>query len=1573
MNFNPIDATNKINAAYKSYVKNTFLIKDCDFQKLYNNDLDNFKFAKGPYLDSVDAFKTGKSLKEMVEEKLLASEFNKLFINSNNIYTRPLYLHQENAIKNYLADKNMVVTTGTGSGKTECFLYPILDYLLKQKALNGELSQGVRVLLLYPMNALANDQMKRLRSVLKDYKDITFGSYTGETETTKKDALDKYRSLNNSEPLQNEIISREEMQLNPPHIFITNYAMLEYLLIRPKDNVFFSGTTADKWKFIVLDEAHVYTGAIGMEVSILLRRLYHKLPNNDKIRFILTSATLGDEKQNDKICKFASSLCAETEFKPENIIRAQRREFQQPNNCFTGTLELYQKIAKILKETTSEENISVSLALDSIASKYCDTSQFDKHDYHEYLYSFFCKDKFYYLIRQGLEANCVKLKDLATSMKVDEKLIVEFVNVVSYAWHNGGKLLDARYHHFVSTMEGAYVTFYPKKTLSLTPRKHCVIDGITTTCFKISVCQFCGTIYLQGKFENGLLSQKNQNEYFMVVDKDFVYSPDDEIEEANVKISKTYVLDTSSSNLRQYTKNQKLKPEDILVYHCKPNNTDGDDDDGMLHKCDYCNSVNPHGNIIKGFFLGQDATASVIGDSLYKEIIPVKTILKKATPKSKFNKKTTAAVIIEEKKLLIFSDSRQDAAYFASYFQYTHDLINNRRLLVKSIRDTNEEILSGAKINDTMYQMKSLLSNKGMTSIEANKKAWLVLFSEFKNFTRNNLIGSGWFTWDLPNWDFFEDDELNLEEDESKEKVIVTKEELIAITKMIITYCLNKGAISYPKDIELTAEDRQDNFFSKKQTIINLENLGLEDSLFELKTLIPTYNNTILDYLTKGGIDKNHAQGLISDIFKEILIHEDNQILTKCTLKNTSSYWVNTDKLILKIQDKAPFNLYRCSECGRLTTINFRSKCPTYHCKGTLEKCDFQLMNKDDNYFIKQYGSEQEYEKMKIVEHTAQLSNKTAASYQSEFLSGNINALSCSTTFEMGVDVGELETVYMKNMPPSPANYIQRAGRAGRRLESASYALTFCRLASHDFYYFENPEEMIKGKIAPPIFKIDNIKIVSRHIYAILLSLYWKQFPEIKEIKDFFDPNTYKLIIDYCKNQLTDQDLAYIRKVVPNTIPQIAIYNIISDYCQINLKRVYDCYNRSKQELENYKEDLREESTVRTGLYPRIDYIEKVIKTLTEEQIIVVYSKNNLIPKYGFPIDTVELKTSSYDYKHEAAEGLSLQRDLSRAIVEYAPGAEIIANGNIYTSRYILKPQDSEKTWTVKNKVECETCHNIIDVGLLEKDIVCPKCQNKITTPIQKVLMPNDGFFFDSKNIVKATTKKPRKNKISDFYYVGDKDNTVVPDTNHHNLNGHDISVISSPNDQIFVRNNRPYFVCNSCGYAVSKKKDFKAHNTIYNKACTTNKPTTYYLGHEFLTDVVVLHFDFLLTEKEVRTLMYSLIEGCSRYYEIERNDINGCISFTNYTGDTPKGFNIILFDSIPGGAGNVKRIWDSTTLEFREYLEKCLSIVKNCDCGDNGDGEAVCYHCLCNYTNQKYHEIMKRRYAIDILEELLK
>ena len=126
-------------------------------------------------------------------------------------------------------------------------------------------------------------------------------------------------------------------------------------------------------------------------------------------------------------------------------------------------------------------------------------------------------------------------------------------------------------------------------------------------------------------------------------------------------------------------------------------------------------------------------------------------------------------------------------------------------------------------------------------------------------------------------------------------------------------------------------------------------------------------------------------------------------------------------------------------------------------------------------------------------EHTAQLGSQKAYAYQNDFKNEHINVLSCSTTFEMGVDVGSLETVFMRNMPPSPANYAQRAGRAGRSIKSAAYALTYCPNSSHDLNYFKNPVDMIKGTIIPPAFNVDNEKIVLRHIYAVVLSYFFKK------------------------------------------------------------------------------------------------------------------------------------------------------------------------------------------------------------------------------------------------------------------------------------------------------------------------------------------------------------------------------------------------------------------------------------------------------------------------------------------------
>ena len=168
---------------------------------------------------------------------------------------------------------------------------------------------------------------------LKDYPEITFGSYTGQTEEDYKIALQGYQNLNDGKmPLPNELICRKQMKQSPPHILVTNYAMLEYLMVRPDDDVFFRPQHTQYWKYIVLDEAHVYTGATGIEVSMLLRRLKARL-GKPKIQYILTSATLGSEDDNESVAAFAENLC-DSPFYAEDIIRSKTEQpaFDFENN-----------------------------------------------------------------------------------------------------------------------------------------------------------------------------------------------------------------------------------------------------------------------------------------------------------------------------------------------------------------------------------------------------------------------------------------------------------------------------------------------------------------------------------------------------------------------------------------------------------------------------------------------------------------------------------------------------------------------------------------------------------------------------------------------------------------------------------------------------------------------------------------------------------------------------------------------------------------------------------------------------------------------------------------------------------------------------------------------------------------------------------------------------------------------------------------------------------------------------------------------------------------------------------------
>ncbi|HBY94498.1 MAG TPA: DEAD/DEAH box helicase, partial [Chloroflexi bacterium] len=309
----PIEAAERIRADYARYLRTIYFFRDEELRRQFWEALDAPRFLlRGPILEASPPFKKGRSIGELIDAGILHRDFRRLCSGALPL-DRPLYLHQDRAIEKVVRDqRNVVVATGTGSGKTESFLIPIFDHLLRQREAGLLKKPGVRALLLYPMNALANDQLKRLRHLLAHFPEITFGRYTGETEEERGRAEALFQEQFPRDPLlPNELICREEMRVAPPHLLITNYAMLEYLLLRPRDSEFFDGPTGQFWRFIALDEAHVYDGASGIEIAMLLRRLKDRVVASrpGHLQYIATSATLGRGREDfPDVVGFASEI-----------------------------------------------------------------------------------------------------------------------------------------------------------------------------------------------------------------------------------------------------------------------------------------------------------------------------------------------------------------------------------------------------------------------------------------------------------------------------------------------------------------------------------------------------------------------------------------------------------------------------------------------------------------------------------------------------------------------------------------------------------------------------------------------------------------------------------------------------------------------------------------------------------------------------------------------------------------------------------------------------------------------------------------------------------------------------------------------------------------------------------------------------------------------------------------------------------------------------------------------------------------------------------------------------------------
>lgn len=419
---NPIEKSKYINEKYKDYLRSSFKFGNGKLQKLFEEQLKQENLFKGPYVDLNMPFQRGKSINELMAEGVIYKSFSKL---GEINFERPLYSHQEESIRRIGKGRSAIITTGTGSGKTECFLYPILNDLMGDLE-KGNREVGIRVIFLYPMNALVNDQMDRVRKILTQCPDITYGFFTGDTkESVSKRYREKYGEENDTFIPDNELVSREEIRENPPHLLFTNYSMLEYLLIRPNDYSIFSPQRLKNWKYVVLDEAHSYYGSLGIELSLLMRRLTGLA--GKKPRFILTSATLGEQGKSEKdIVDFARNLTS-AKFDEEDIIFSKRIQLQAAN--------LQYKVEGI-DYLMLKDNIKSLDIVKQIYNKYKKNST---NDIRTCLYELLVNDRNVYEIYNILKDGSKSFQDIqevfGTSLS-DEQLIA-LIDLINIAEKNG--------------------------------------------------------------------------------------------------------------------------------------------------------------------------------------------------------------------------------------------------------------------------------------------------------------------------------------------------------------------------------------------------------------------------------------------------------------------------------------------------------------------------------------------------------------------------------------------------------------------------------------------------------------------------------------------------------------------------------------------------------------------------------------------------------------------------------------------------------------------------------------------------------------------------------------------------------------------------------------------------------------------------------------------------------------------------------------------------------------------------------------------------------------------------------